>query len=68
VNAAQSQKMTALMLAAKCGSVALTKLLCASEGIDLDLRDTQEWSALCFAADQGRGDVAREGGIYSFRG
>ena len=22
-------------------------------------RDTQEWSALCFAADRGRGDAAR---------
>ena len=33
------------------------------QGLKCDMfanfRDTQEWSALCFAADRGRGDAAR---------
>ncbi len=59
-NAANAQRMTALMLASKSGNLPVVRALLQSDGIELNSRDTQEWSALCFAADRGRGDVARD--------
>lgn len=54
MNARQSQKMTALMFAAKQGHCKLVKFLVTQGQAEVNFKDSQEWTALCFAADQGK--------------
>ncbi|TRY64110.1 hypothetical protein TCAL_00353 [Tigriopus californicus] len=58
VNQRSSQRMTALMFAAKAGRTKVVDKLIQMKA-NLDLRDSQEWTALCFAVDAGHGHVAR---------
>lgn len=58
VDERSSQRMTALMFAAKAGRPKVVEKLIQMKA-DLNLRDSQEWTALCFAVDAGHGHVAR---------
>ena len=46
--------MTALMFAAKQGHRKLVHFLVTRGQAEVNLKDSQEWTALCFAADQGK--------------
>jgi len=60
VNAVQSHGgMTGLMMAAREGHLKLVRFLVDKCGARIDAHDSQKWTALCFALDRGRGDVAR---------
>ncbi len=58
VNHLQCQQTSALMFCGRAGHSGLARLL-LERGARRDDRDSQRWTALCFAADAGRGEVAR---------
>ena len=58
LNSVQRQGLTPLMLASRGGCEVLVSWLVDS-GADLDMKDSEGWSALMLGVDRGRGEVVR---------
>ena len=59
-NQYQMQRITALMLACKGGKLKVVEeLIKHCRGIDLDIKDSQNWTSLLYAVDNCHGDIAR---------